>query len=206
MRSDAVPHESLTDALVLHFVELGKMKSSQVCDMLSLWTLFLKGESMEDFEQVAKQSPEIGRAFHDLLCICQDAKAREEYYSRLAWQVDQNSLEYEAEQLQKEAEHLKEETKHLKEEAKHLKEETKHLKEETEHLKEEAVQAESQGLLKGLKVSLPHHFQEIPYVFWDYLEKSDVAFLKSAFEHLYTSSSFEEFSQKIGFHPENNTL
>jgi predicted transposase/invertase (TIGR01784 family) len=190
MRSDISPHESLTDALALHFVELPKMKNSESCDTLSLWTMFLKGESMEDFEQVAQKSPAIANALSDLLMISHDPQAREEYIARRKYEMDQESLRWWAKRSGRKEGRAEGRVKGLTE---------GRVKGLAEGRVEGRVEGEAIGLFKGLEYSLPKKFPNIPSEFWEYLRRADTELLKSAFENMFTSNSFEEFSKKLHF-------
>ena len=72
----------LTDLLEIHFLEMKKLKDYNEKDPLSQWINFIKADSKEVLEKMAKVNPKIDKAVTVLETMCQDKKARAEYLSR----------------------------------------------------------------------------------------------------------------------------
>lgn len=72
----------LTDLLEIHFLEMNKLKDYDKNDNLSQWINFIKADSKEVLEEMAKVNPRIDKAVNVLETMCHDKKARAEYLSR----------------------------------------------------------------------------------------------------------------------------
>ncbi|GAB6169606.1 Rpn family recombination-promoting nuclease/putative transposase [Clostridium carnis] len=72
----------LTDLLEIHFLEMKKLKGYNENDDLSQWINFIKADSKEVLESMAKVNPNIDKAVHVLTTMSQDKKTRAEYLSR----------------------------------------------------------------------------------------------------------------------------
>ena len=72
----------LTDLLEIHFLEMKKLDEYKENDDLSQWVSFIKADSKEVLEKMAKVNPNIDKAVNVLTTMSQDKKARAEYLSR----------------------------------------------------------------------------------------------------------------------------
>jgi len=72
----------LTDLLEIHFLEMKKLDVYKENDDLSQWVSFIKADSKEVLEKMAKVNPNIDKAVNVLTTMSQDKKARAEYLSR----------------------------------------------------------------------------------------------------------------------------
>ena len=72
----------LTDLLEIHFLEMKKLDGYKENDDLSQWVSFIKADSREVLEKMAKVNPNIDKAVNVLTTMSQDKKARAEYLSR----------------------------------------------------------------------------------------------------------------------------
>lgn len=72
----------LTDVMEIHFLELRKITSVDISDGLSQWMNFIKSDSKEVVEKMAKVNPDIEKAFDILRTISQDKETRALYLSR----------------------------------------------------------------------------------------------------------------------------
>lgn len=72
----------LTDLLEIHFLEMKKLDEYKENDDLSQWVSFIKADSREVLEKMAKVNPNIDKAVNVLTTMSQDKKARAEYLSR----------------------------------------------------------------------------------------------------------------------------
>lgn len=72
----------LTDLLEIHFLEMKKLDGYKANDDLSQWVSFIKADSREVLEKMAKVNPNIDKAVNVLTTMSQDKKARAEYLSR----------------------------------------------------------------------------------------------------------------------------
>lgn len=72
----------LTDLLEIHFLEMKKLDNYSENDDLSQWVSFIKADSKEVLESMAKVNPNIDKAVNVLTTMSQDKKARAEYLSR----------------------------------------------------------------------------------------------------------------------------
>jgi len=72
----------LTDVMEIHFVELTKLTNIITNDNLSQWMNFMKGDSREVYEKMAKINPDIEKAFDILRTMSQDKETRALYLSR----------------------------------------------------------------------------------------------------------------------------
>ena len=66
----------------IHFVELTKLTNIINNDNLSQWMNFMKGDSREVYEKMAKINPDIEKAFDILRTMSQDKETRALYLSR----------------------------------------------------------------------------------------------------------------------------
>lgn len=73
---------TLTELLEIHFLEMKKMVEYKKDDNLSQWISFIKADSKEVLQEMAKVNPKIDKAVNVLETMCQDKKARAEYLSR----------------------------------------------------------------------------------------------------------------------------
>lgn len=73
---------TLTDLFEIHFLEMKKLNGYSKEDDLSQWINFIKADSKEVLEEMAKVNSNIDKALHVLETMCQDKKARAEYLSR----------------------------------------------------------------------------------------------------------------------------
>lgn len=72
----------LTDLLEIHFLEMKKLDNYSENDDLSQWVSFIKADSKEVLESMAKVNPNIYKAVNVLTTMSQDKKVRAEYLSR----------------------------------------------------------------------------------------------------------------------------
>lgn len=72
----------LTDLLEIHFLEMKKLDKYTENDDLSQWVSFIKADSKEVLDKMAKVNPNIDKAINVLTTMSQDKKARAEYLSR----------------------------------------------------------------------------------------------------------------------------
>ncbi|MBU5591251.1 Rpn family recombination-promoting nuclease/putative transposase [Clostridium sp. MSJ-4] len=72
----------LTDVMEIHFIELNKLNKINTSDNLSQWMNFIKGDSKEVVEKMAKVNPDIEKAFDILRTMSQDKETRALYLSR----------------------------------------------------------------------------------------------------------------------------
>lgn len=72
----------LTDLLEIHFLEMKKLDNYNENDDLSQWVSFIKADSKEVLDKMAKVNPNIDKAVNVLTTMSQDKKARAEYLSR----------------------------------------------------------------------------------------------------------------------------
>ncbi|GAB6168319.1 hypothetical protein JCM1393_07790 [Clostridium carnis] len=68
--------------LEIHFLEMKKLKGYNENDDLSQWINFIKADSKDVLESMAKVNPNIDKAVHVLTTMSQDKKSRAEYLSR----------------------------------------------------------------------------------------------------------------------------
>ena len=72
----------LTDILEMHFLEMKKVKTLQQNDKLGQWLTFIKADSVEGGESMAKVNRDIDKAYDILKTMSCDEKTRMEYLSR----------------------------------------------------------------------------------------------------------------------------
>lgn len=72
----------LTDLLEIHFLEMKKLDEYKENDDLSQWVSFIKADSKEELDKMAKVNSNIDKAVNVLTIMSQDKKARAEYLSR----------------------------------------------------------------------------------------------------------------------------
>lgn len=72
----------LTDLLEIHFLEMKKLDEYKENDDLSQWVSFIKADSREVLDKMAKVNSNIDKAVNILTTMSQDKKARAEYLSR----------------------------------------------------------------------------------------------------------------------------
>lgn len=72
----------LTDVMEIHFIELGKLNGLESLDNLYQWMSFIKSDSREVVEKMAKVNPDIEKAFDILRTMSQDKQTRALYLSR----------------------------------------------------------------------------------------------------------------------------
>ena len=81
-----------TDIMEIHVVELPKLPSLNDGTSLYDWVKFIKAETREEFEMLAKQSKYLEAAYETLDQISADEEKRHEYLRREVALYDQNTL------------------------------------------------------------------------------------------------------------------
>ena len=72
----------LTDILEIHFLEMKKVKALEESDKLGQWLTFIKADSIEGVESMAKVNRDIDKAYDILTTMSCDDKTRMEYLAR----------------------------------------------------------------------------------------------------------------------------
>ena len=81
-----------TDVMEIHVVELPKLPSLNDGTSLYDWVRFIKAETREEFEMLAKQSKYLEAAYETLNQISADEEKRHQYLRREVALYDQNTL------------------------------------------------------------------------------------------------------------------
>ncbi len=93
LRETDNPEYVLTDHLILHFLELTKLKEKIDTNKLIKWLLYMKYEGRkEDLMQILiKDDTEITKAHNEYKNFTQDKKLREIYDARVRWKMDHDT-------------------------------------------------------------------------------------------------------------------
>ena len=93
LREKDNPEYFLSEHLVIHFLELPKLKGLEIGKKLTQWLYYLKNEGKEDktMQILLKENKNIARAHEQYIAFTKDEELIDAYEAHIKWKKDYNT-------------------------------------------------------------------------------------------------------------------